>query len=92
MKTIFLASLSLLFSVSYAQQSQTFKVITKNTNEPVAYAMVKVLHQEKGTLTTFSGEFNLDDTYKDSDTLKISCLGYGDYYTTVNNVKIKILT
>ena len=88
MKTIFLASLSLLFSVSYAQQSQTFKVITKNTNEPVAYAMVKVLHQEKGTLTTFSGEFSLDDSYKDTDTLKISCLGYSDYFTTVNNIKI----
>lgn len=72
---------------SFQQLCAQFKVIDKNTNEGVSFAMIKVLHQEKGTTSSFKGDFNLDSFLNNKDSVKISCIGYVDFLTTVNNIR-----
>ena len=54
------------------------KVLASNTEEPVAYAVVKVKGTEKYTTTNAEGSFKIDNLCSENNVLIISCLGYTD--------------
>jgi hypothetical protein len=61
-------------------------ILDKQTSEPLAYATIGALHQQYGTYTDTSGLFTLY-FLKESDSLKISYLGYKSLYTCVGDLQ-----
>jgi hypothetical protein len=80
MKLIYSISLLFFYSNHFYGQNQ---VIDYGSKVSIAYARVKLLHQPKGLITSFDGEFKLDSSYRKSDTLLVSCIGY-------NSLKIEV--
>lgn len=50
------------------------KILDKQTNSPIPYATVKILHLPKGTISSDQGEFHL--VIADADSVSFSCVGY----------------
>lgn len=72
---------------SYAQKIDA-KVIDVQSREPIAYASVGVVERTLGTLTDTTGRFSLDVPVKlDDDSLRISCVGYGELTMSVADAR-----
>ncbi len=83
MKTLLTA---LLFFIAISLQAQSIKgrIIDLETQKPVQFASVGILHREAGTVTDEQGNFTLNtQKSKPTDTVKISMLGYENAQFTV---------
>lgn len=68
-------SFILLIVVNHAfSQAASRKILDKQTNIPVSYATVKILHVPKGVIASINGEFKLD--IDPADSVLFSCVGY----------------
>lgn len=76
--------LLLLFSVlATAQIKLAGKVLDANTKQPIAYVNIENFRVQVGTQTNQNGIFELNLLNgKQTDTIKISCVGYADKYIT----------
>lgn len=76
--------LLLLFPViATAQLKLAGKVLDANTKQPIAYVNIENFKAQMGTQTNQDGVFELNlSKGKQTDTLKISCVGYADQYIT----------
>ncbi len=65
-------------------------VFDRDSKEPLQYVNVGILNQGLGTVTDENGvfELNLPD-YLQSDTLRISMIGFKPYEATINNIKTR---
>lgn len=64
------------------------KITDFESQEPVPFANLSVKGTATGTTTNFDGEFELHLPQKFlNDSLVVSCIGYFNYYTTINNIK-----
>src|SRR5690349_10189297 len=59
-----------------AQKNLQGELLDKQSDEPIPFASVKLLHQEIGVLTDSLGHFSLSYINDESDTLQISSVGY----------------
>jgi hypothetical protein len=73
MKTLLL--LSFLFSFTLYGQDSIRKTIVDSQSKPIQFASISVNKTANGTYTNEEGIF-LFDSIKQTDTLKISCIGY----------------
>ena len=72
---------------SYAQKIEA-TVIDAQSREPIAYASVGVVERTLGTLADTVGRFLLDVPVElDSDSLRISCVGYGELTMSVADAR-----
>jgi 5-hydroxyisourate hydrolase-like protein (transthyretin family) len=76
--------LLLLFPVlATAQIKLAGKVLDANTKQPIAYVNIENFRVQVGTQTNQNGIFELNLLNgKQTDTIKISCVGYADKYVT----------
>lgn len=76
--------LLLLFPVlATAQIKLAGKVLDANTKQPIAYVNIENFRVQVGTQTNQNGIFELNLLNgKQTDTIKISCVGYADKYIT----------
>src|SRR5262245_17488763 len=72
MKFLFCPILIISCSLSFAQPVRT--VTDKQTNAPVPYATIKVLHAPRGIIASDKGEFQLQ--IDNSDTVLVTSVGY----------------
>ncbi|HEY2725956.1 MAG TPA: carboxypeptidase-like regulatory domain-containing protein, partial [Parafilimonas sp.] len=63
-----------------AQKNLQGELLDKQSDEPIPFAAVKLIHQDIGVLTDSLGHFSLSYINDESDTLQISSVGY----TTLN--------
>src|SRR5688572_17551514 len=71
--------ITLLLLLSFRLQAQTFsgRVIDSQTNQPIGFTSIGILHRDAGTVANEQGYFNLNPGKATStDTLKISMIGY----------------
>jgi hypothetical protein len=88
MKNILLSTI-LLFGLS-TLHSQTFVgvILSKDTNKPIEYANIGIVGRNNGTVSDNQGKYSLDvNSEFDSDTLKVSCIGYHPYIVQVSEFK-----
>lgn len=72
---------------SYAQKIEA-TVIDAQSREPIAYASVGVVERTLGTLADTMGHFSLDVPMElDGDSLRISCVGYGELTMSVADAR-----
>ena len=72
---------------SYAQRVEA-TVIDAQSREPIAYASVGVVERTLGTLADTMGHFSLDVPMElDGDSLRISCVGYGELTMSVADAR-----
>lgn len=67
----------LLFATMYpciAQTRLSGRVVDDKTNEPIPFASVGIIGTARGTSTNGEGEFSI--LLSDTDTLKVTCVGY----------------
>ena len=65
----------LLIKVNHAvSQTVNRTILDKQTNSPLPYATIKILHAPGGTISSNKGEFHL--TIADRDSILFSCVGY----------------
>ncbi|ESU25208.1 hypothetical protein FEDK69T_01770 [Flavobacterium enshiense DK69] len=88
MKKLFLTFLMLFFSFSVFSQEKLIKgIIIDSLNKPIQYANIGILNKPIGTVSNQNGEYFLNiDNAVNSDTLKISCLGFKSVEKTINNI------
>jgi hypothetical protein len=77
----------ILSNISYSQ-GITRKILDINTQAPVPFATVKILHSPKGEITSETGEFRL--TIEVSDTVLISSVGYEKKILVGRDVPVNI--
>ncbi len=63
------------------------RIIDAQTKKPVSYGQVKLIHQAKGAMANYNGYFKLDTIYNNSDTFKISCIGYESKFITYKAIQ-----
>ena len=82
-----LASLLFIYALSIlptAAQLLKGRILDAETNKPVAFASVGVLHRDAGTVADEQGTFQLNVSHQNpTDTLKISLVGYRSYAAPV---------
>lgn len=72
---------------SYAQRVEA-TVIDAQSREPIEYASVGVVERTLGTLADTMGHFSLDVPMElDGDSLRISCVGYGELTMSVADAR-----
>lgn len=77
MKNYFLIFLYLLCSGSGSCQVLTAVISEVNTQSPIPYASIRVLHSEGDTIANSEGYFSFDiSAFSENDTLRISAVGY----------------
>src|SRR5438874_13238359 len=59
-----------------AQKNLRGELLDKQSDEPIPFAAVKLLHQQIGALTDSLGHFSLSYINDASDTLQITSVGY----------------
>ncbi|MBF4466834.1 carboxypeptidase-like regulatory domain-containing protein [Flavobacterium sp. LC2016-12] len=83
--------IALLFcsSLIYAQSKSIQGKVLDSLKNPIQYANVGILNKPIGTVTDKNGEFNFSiENALESDTLKISCLGYDTQEIIIKNLSI----
>lgn len=84
-----------LFSNTKAQENiiLTGKVLDEKSNEPLAFASIRVACKPVGTVTNANGEFDfyLDDKYS-NDTLVITHVGYHTFKDKIGNLSKRRLS
>ncbi|MDX1445704.1 carboxypeptidase-like regulatory domain-containing protein, partial [Lishizhenia sp.] len=65
-----LYTLTLLSGISQNQ------IIDAKSKEPVSYAHIKSVNESKGVLSDYQGYFVLDTSFRNIDSIVISCIGY----------------
>ena len=83
--------LALLSFRAYAQNEKSeFKglALDMDTNEPVAFATIRVLNRNKGMATTETGFFNFKAQI--GDEVKISSIGYHDYLFIITQEHLEL--
>lgn len=89
MKQFFLV-VSVALAATHFVHSQEIagRVVDAETGDPIAYASVGVVERTLGTLTDTTGRFSLDVPVKlDGDSLRISCVGYGELTMSVADAR-----
>jgi hypothetical protein len=77
-----------LFFLSANSQERKRIITDQETNKPVSYATIKVLHTTKGQIASVNGEFTID--IKTNDSVLITCVGYHDRLLAGNEIIDKI--
>ncbi len=82
----------ILFSISILSiaAGQTFKgtILNSETNLPIEYVNIGVVGKNNGTVSNENGNYVLEiPSDFDSDTLKVSCIGYHPYSIKVEDFK-----
>lgn len=84
---IIFALLFLFWQQLYAQ-SLRGRITDQETNQPLEFVNVGVLHRETGSVTDADGVFSFQaDSVLDSDTLRVSMLGYATANLTVGEFR-----
>lgn len=78
----FLAFFVLLSSLAFCQEPLTGVVYDAATKQPIPYAVAGIPSKKLGTVCDDKGNFKLAGPLSDSDTLKISAIGY--YYRLIS--------
>jgi len=89
-KSIIFSVLLLFISTSFFAQAKVFEGNTKDraTGQEIAYVNIGVLNKNIGTVSNINGKFQLPlDNKFDSETLKISIVGYKSLTFTVSDFK-----
>lgn len=86
---LFFVSFFFIFQNCFAQVSVS-SVLVNNQNQPLQFVNISVNSTVKGTYTSNSGVFSLGGL-KESDTLKISSIGYKTISLLVNDISDTIL-
>src|SRR5690606_20837726 len=83
-----------LFCIGLQGNAQTITSLVKDatTNSPIPYATIQ-LSNKKGVITNEEGRFSLllDQTFKDTDSLFISCIGYETVGKPLNQVTERVI-
>ncbi len=89
MKKIIFTILAIAVSIiSFSQERQIKGIITDSLNNPIQYVNIGVLNKPIGTVSNQNGEYSLNiNKSSDSDTLKISCLGYKTVEKRINKIE-----
>jgi hypothetical protein len=82
-KSLFLFSFSLLVLKVHCQ----FQILNSENNSPVAYAHIKLANKSLGYIADFNGNFPIDSSFKEHDTLLISCIGYQQKAISIEKLK-----
>lgn len=84
MKYLLTIFLFCLFGTASIAQSIDGQTLDQNTQEPVPFVNVGILHHQRGTVSDENGKFRLSIAdLAPSDTLKISCIGYHPLLFTI---------
>jgi hypothetical protein len=79
----------MLMNSSLFGQKYSGSVFDKKTGQPIEYVNIGVVGKNIGTVSNSKGEYALEvDSQFDSDTLKISCIGYNPYLIVVSDFKM----
>jgi hypothetical protein len=90
-KTILLLVLITLGSMGKAQINYAGKILAKKSMTSLPYVNIGVVGKNMGTVSNFDGDFKLElDKKYDSDTLKISMIGYKPLIYKVSDFKKSI--
>lgn len=87
--SVFLICMLLTFCSGFAQVEGS-SVIVDGKNKPLQFVNISINSTVKGTYTSNSGAFSLGGL-KESDTLKISSIGYKTISLLVNDISDTIL-
>lgn len=80
-----LLSLTLLIALCSFSHAQ-YHIIDSETKKAVSYAHVKTTDFNTGEIANYNGEFLLDSSFIDVDTLVISCIGYKSRFISMNDL------
>lgn len=85
----FKSIIPLLFLATFSPaQILRGRITDQDTNEPLEFVNVGVLHRERGSVTDAQGVFSFQaDSIFDSDTLRVSMLGYSTVNMTVGEFR-----
>lgn len=87
-KIIFTFSAIAVSIISFSQERQIKGIITDSLHNPIQYVNIGVLNKPIGTVSNQNGEYSLNiNKSLDSDTLKISCLGYKTIEKRINKIE-----
>jgi hypothetical protein len=72
---------------SFSQERSISGIVSDSLNNPIQYVNIGILNKPIGTVTNEKGEFVLNfDNSVNSDTLKISCLGFKSKELTIKSL------
>lgn len=66
----------ILFSLTVLSGISQNQIIDSESKEPVSYAHIKSTNKLKGVISDYNGFFVLDSSYRELDSIIISCIGY----------------
>ncbi len=83
MRKLLLCVLVLILTAGLSAADLKGKVFDIKTTEPVLSVSVKVVEKEKMSFTDEEGRFHIADLEPGTYSLKLSRIGYGEFYTTI---------
>ena len=66
----------ILFFITVLSGISQNQIIDSESKEPVSYAHIKSINKLKGVISDYNGFFVLDSSFRELDSILISCIGY----------------
>jgi hypothetical protein len=76
----------ILFSLTVLSGISQNQIIDAESKEPVSYAHIKSINKLKGVISDYNGFFVLDSSFRELDSIVISCIGYDQELFLVRDI------
>ena len=76
----------ILFSLTVLSGISQNQIIDFESKDPVSYAHIKSINKLKGVISDYNGFFVLDSSFRELDSIIISCIGYERKHILVSQI------